>query len=252
MKKTVIFILALAMLLSLAACGSKQEPAPVEEPAPTEAPVTETQTQTPVVSGDKIDDVSGLTAAANLDPTAVDMGATGAEDKWYKDAVEGDSYITFSAADNSAVKLACTKVEAGSIAKTWLCTTTNENHLVDQEAEDGKSDIDIVFVDALKAYDAASGTWYVRGNAAELAKLFTGKQFAEKDNADNTLILNADGTGKEVFEGKEEEVKWEVSSAAALKYVDDEHEHTLTVVTDAGGNLVSLDEQNFRSFLPAA
>ena len=47
MKKLIALLLALAMVLSLAACGSS-EPAPTEAPAaPTEAPVVETPTEAP-------------------------------------------------------------------------------------------------------------------------------------------------------------------------------------------------------------
>lgn len=69
MKKITLFILAVCLLLTMAACGSSSPAAPVETPvpatptpAPTAAPAA---TETPVATPEPEEDVSDLIAAAS-------------------------------------------------------------------------------------------------------------------------------------------------------------------------------------------
>ena len=130
-----------------------------------------------------------------------------------------------------------------------VCAMTEDMHLIDGEAEDGQSSIDIVFNDDFTAYDSKNSTWYVRGNPKTIEQLFVGMQLICQDNPNNMLILRADGTGTEVFDGEEDEIAWALDSASTLKYNDGEHEYSLEIVTDENNCFVSLNEQNFRIFV---
>lgn len=260
MKKFLTLMLVVMMVLSLAACGSK-----TEEPAKTETePSTEVSTEAPADapeevqpnSGEQIVDVSGLEPEAAVNPATLNIGSVQDEahtgDAWYADGVKGGSYIYFEAADNASSGLAYVKMANGEKVETILCKLTEDKHLVDQEAEEGKSGIDIVFSDEFKAYDHVSGTWYVRGNPEVLGQLFEGVQLVCQGNESNTLILNAGGTGTEVFEGQEFEISWAMNSASTVVFNDGDYNYTLEIVTDESGKLVSLNEQNLRIFVPAA
>ena len=75
--------------------------------------------------------------------------------------------------------------------------------------------------------------------------------FVNQDDDTNTLVLRADGTGTELFQGQEDELSWEMDSATTVKYNDGSYDHVLQIVCDETGNLISLSEQNFRIFVPA-
>ena len=242
MKKTLMLILVFALVLSLAGCGEK--PAEV---APTSAPVGETAAAV-VSEAPVIEKVS-----SGIDPTLVNFGVSGGEahvgDSWYADGAASGSSIYFEKADNAHAGFACIKVEGGSIVKTWLCEIAADNSVVDQ---DGSGELALVFENELSVYNNADGVRYIRGNAEALAKLFADKPLAEQDNPTNTLVLNADGTGKEVFDGKEDALTWKVVAATMVSVSDSEYDYTFTVNTDEAGSFVSLTEQNFRCFVPAA
>ena len=246
MKKLFALLLIAAMVFTLAACGS--------EPAPAQTPVS---TEPEAAVGETIDETASLEPAANVDPAQLNIGRARDEahtgDAWYTDGIKGDSYIYFEVADNAQAGLAYVKMEKGERALTLLCAMTEDGHLIDQDAEEGKSGIDIVFYDEFKAYDYANETWYVRGNPDAIEQLFAGMQFVCQDNESNTLSFEADGTGTEVFEGEEDDITWAMDSASTVKYNDGDHDYILEIVTDEKtGALVSLNEQNFRIFLPAA
>ena len=247
MKRLFSLYLIAAMMFALAACGSESatQPGGPISSAPEAA------------DGETIDDTSSLEPAANLDPATLNIGRARDEahtgDAWYTGGVKGDSYIYFEVADNSQAGIAYVKMEKGERAATVLCALTEDGHVVDQDAEQGKSSIDIVFYDEFKAYDYADKTWYVRGNPDAIEQLFVDLPLACQDNESNTLILKAGGTGTEVFEGEEDDITWAMDSASTVKYNDGEHDYILEIVTDEEtGALVSLSEQNFRIFVPAA
>lgn len=243
MKKILILVLTLAMVLSLAACGSK-------ETAADSSASGETAT---VPEGAVI--VESEDADALVDPAALNLGVSYDEshtgDAWYKDGVKGGSYIYLEEADNSDAGLACTLVD-GDSSKTWLCTVTSDNHLIDQDAADGQSEIDIVFTDIFTAVNNVDGSKYIRGSADEIAQLFVGKELVEQENSANTLIFNADGTGKEVYDGVESELTWELDSASTIKFADGENEFSMTISLDENGAFKGLYEMNFRTYVPAA
>ena len=245
MKKAltlIALVMAVVMLFSLSACGGRDEQAQPE--AGQSAP------------GEPMADLSELEPQANVDPGLVNMGQAIDEahtaDAWYKDGIEGGDYIYFELADNSDMGYAYVKVENGERVNTILCTVNDEMHLVDADAEAGQSAIDLVFVDDFKIYDHKSSTWYVRGNPESLSLIFSDVKFAERDDPSNTLLLKADGSGIEVFQGEEDELTWVMDSATTVKYNDGSHDHILQIVLDENGKLVSLSEQNFRIFVPAA
>ena len=249
MKKIVtvfVLVLSVVMLLSLSACGEKKTEEVAEE-----LPVVPVVTEAPA----KDEEVAKDEPAANIDPAVVNMGQAIDEkhtaDAWYKDGVEGGDYIYFEKADNSDLGLAYVKMENGERASTVLCAVNAELHVVDAESAEGESSIDIVFVDEFKAYDYKSETWYVRGDPAALSVIFADIAFVNQDDSTNTLILNADGTGLEVFQGQEDELSWVMDSASTVKYNDGSYDHVLQIVCDETGKLVSLSEQNFRIFVPA-
>lgn len=252
MKRTltlIALVLSVVMLFSLTACGAKEEaaPAPAEtEEAPADIAVLPAETE--VAEGDG--------PAANVDPGQLNIGQAIDEvhtgDAWYKDGVEGGDYIYFEAADNSDVGLAYVKVEGGEKVSTLVCTVNAAMHLVDADVAESESAIDIVFEDEFRAYDYKSGTWYVRGDPANLSTIFTGITFACQDDETNTIVLNEDGTGTELFQGTEDDLTWVMDSATTVKYNDGSHDHILQIVTDESGALVSLSEQNFRIFVPVA
>jgi len=91
----------------------------------------------------------------------------------------------------------------------------------------------------------------VRGDPATLSTIFTDINFVNQDDATNTLVLKADGTGIEVFQEQEDELTWEMDSATTVKYNDGSYDHILQIVCDENGNLISLSEQNFRIFVAA-
>lgn len=243
----IALVLSVVMLFSLTACGSKDEAvetAPAEDvdiaiiPAETESEETE----------------EGEGPAANVDPSQLNIGQAIDEvhtgDAWYKDGVEGGDYIYFEAADNSDIGLAYVKMEGGERVSTVLCTVNAAMHVIDAEVNESESSIDLVFVDNFQAYDYKSDTWYVRGNPESLSAIFAGINFVCQDDETNTLILNADGTGTEVFQGTEDDLSWVMDSATTVTYNDGSHDHVLQIVCDENGQLVSLSEQNFRIFLP--
>lgn len=243
----IALVLSVVMLFSLTACGSKDEAvetAPAEDvdiaiiPAETESEETE----------------EGDGPAANVDPSQLNIGQAIDEvhtgDAWYKDGVEGGDYIYFEAADNSDIGLAYVKMEGGERVSTVLCTVNAAMHVIDAEVNESESSIDLVFVDNFQAYDYKSDTWYVRGNPESLSAIFAGINFVCQDDETNTLILNADGTGTEVFQGTEDDLSWVMDSATTVTYNDGSHDHVLQIVCDENGQLVSLSEQNFRIFLP--
>ncbi len=247
MKKTVIFVLACAMLLTFAACGKSAKPAEVTE-APAEATAVPAAPEAAVVPENK-------EADALVDPTTLALGvsadASHSGDAWYKDGVSTGSYIYLEKADNSKSGLACILVADGT-PKTWLCKITKDYHLVDQDAEEGKSEIDLVFTDIFTAVNNADGSKYIRGNAESIAQLFAGKQLVEKENNANTILFNADGTGKEVYDGKEYTLRWEINSGSTIKFTDGENEFDLTIALDDNGVLKSLYDMNLRTYVPAA
>ena len=250
MKRTltlIALVLSVVMLFSLTACGSKDdavEPAPTAEPA--DIAVLPAETEAPAEEGDG--------PAANVDPSQINIGQAIDEvhtgDAWYKDGVEGGDYIYFEAADNSDLGLAYVKVEGGERVETLLCAVNAALHVVDAEVAESESTIDLVFVDDFRLYDYKSGTWYVRGDPETLSTIFTGITFACQDDETNTIILNADGTGTELFQGTEDDLTWVMDSATTVKYNDGSHDHILQIVTDESGALLSLSEQNFRIFVP--
>lgn len=243
MKKILVLVMACVMVLSLAACGSKE--------AVSESTAASDTAEVP--SGAVITEEEE--AAAGVDPAALNLGVSYDEahsgDAWYKDGVKGDTYIYLELADNSASGLACTLV-SGESQKTWLCSVTADNHLVDQDAEDGKSEIDLVFTDIFTAVNNADGSKYIRGNADEITQLFAGKQLVEQENNANTLIFNADGTGKEVYDGVESDLTWQLDSASTIKFADGENEFSMTISLDENGGFASLNEMNLRTYIPAA
>lgn len=245
MKKILILVMACAMLLTFAACGEEAKPAEV-----TAAPAAEA---TAVPEAAVI--VKSEDADAVIDPLSLNLGVSTDEthsgDAWYKDGVSTESYIYLEKADNSKSGLACVLVTNGT-PKTWLCKVTADRHLVDQDAEEGKSEIDLVFTDIFTAVNNADGTKYSRGTAESISQLFVGKQLVEKENNANTLIFNADGTGKEVYDGKEYTLKWELSSGSTIKFADDENEFNMTIAVDKEGKLESLYDMNLRTYIPAA
>lgn len=240
MKKFVSLALAALLIFCFAACGSDSEDAgtgKLEE-----------------VEGETIADTSALEPAANVDPSQLAIGQAISEehtgDAWYLNGVRGESYIYFIAADNSSIGLAYVKVENGETVETLICGMTDDMHLVDEEAAEGESAIDIVFYDNFKAYDYKNSSWYVRGAPESIEQLFVGIQLVCQDNNSNTLLLKADGTGTEVFDGTEYPLTWELDSATTVKYNDGEHDYSLQIVTDESSAFVSLNEQNFRIFVP--
>jgi len=256
MKRTlamIALVLSVVMLFSLTACGKKTEEPAAPEAGTTpvgDAPVAvlPVETAEPAAEGDG--------PAANVDPSQINIGQAIDEahtgDAWYKDGVEGGDYIYFENADNSDLGLAYVKMEGGERVSTVLCTVNAAMHVVDAEVAESESSIDLVFVDNFQIYDYKSGTWYVRGNPETLSTIFTGITFACQDDETNTIILNADGTGTEVFQGTEDELSWVMDSATTVKYNDGSHDHILQIVCDENGQLLSLSEQNFRIFLPTA
>ena len=248
MKKTIALMLALAMALCFAACGSSGATAPSGDPnAVGTGKLEET-------AGETIADVSKLKPEANVNPSTLDVGQamnnahTG--DAWYANGIRGDNYIYFEKADNSSIGLAYFKVEAGQVVKSVVCGMTDDNHLVDEEAAENESGIDIAFLDEFKAYDYKNDTWYVRGDPKTIEQLFVGIQLAEQSNPSNTLILKGDGTGVEKYDDTEYALTWTMTSASTLKFNDGEYDYKLDIIVDENNNFVSLSEQNLRVFIP--
>lgn len=249
MKKSltlITLILSVVMLFSLTACGGQEKPAEAPPAAEVDIPVI----------GEKEPAPADDETAANVNPAQLNIGQAINEehtgDAWYKDGVEGGDYIYFEQADNSDLGLAYVKVENGERVDTVLCAVNAAMHVIEADVKESESSIDLSFVDAFKVYDNKSGTWYIRGNPEELSTIFTGITFTCVDDETNTLILNADGTGTEVFQGQEDDLTWVMDSATTVKYNDGSYDHVLQIVCDENGNLVNLSEQNFRSFVPAA
>lgn len=246
--RVIILALVCVMALSFAACGN--DSAEVKKPSDTtlgSGTLVETE-------GETIAAVDALKPEANVNPATVNMGqalnGTHSGDAWYANGVRGDDYIYFEAADNSSIGIAYMKVEAGDLVKTVVCAMTDDNHLVDEEAAQNESGIDIVFLDAFKAYDYKNDTWYVRGDPEVIQQLFVGRQLAEQSSPTNTLILYIDGSGVEKFEDTEYALTWELTSASTLKFNDGEYDYDLEIIIDENNNFVSLTQQNHRIFIP--
>lgn len=248
MKKLIPVLLAMLvalMVLNFAACGND---APAADPG-TVGSGTLAETE-----GETIADVTKLEPAANLNPSMINIGQalngvhTG--DAWYANGVRGNDYIYFESADNSSIGIAYVKVEAGEVVKSVVCAMTEDNHLYDEDTTWEESGIDIVFIDDFKAYDYKNDTWYVRGDPEVIEQLFVGRQLAEQSNPSNTLILKADGTGVENYDGTEYALTWVMTSATTLKFNDGSYDYNLEIVIDENNAFVSLSEQNHRIFIP--
>ncbi len=249
MKKFIALILALVMALSFSACGGSGT-----STAKTGDPNAVGTGKLVVTAGETIVDVSKLKPKANINPSTISIGQamddahTG--DAWYANGIRGDNYIYFEQVDNSSINLAYFKVEAGQVVKTIVCGMTDDNHLIDEEAADGESEIDIVFLDEFKAYDYKNDTWYVRGDPDTIEQLFVGIQLADQSNPSNTLLLRGDGTGVETFDDTEYDLTWAMTSATTLKFNDGEYDYMLDIIVDEDNNFVSLSEENHRIFVP--
>lgn len=249
--------LAVVMLFSLTACGKKTD-APAPSPSPDadsqQLPPADADPNLPATPEQPATDLPGVDAV--LDPSLVNMGKVWLEDRqvdaWYKDGVSGGDYIFFETADNSDLGYAYVRVEGGERKETLLCTVTMDMHVIDASATAETSTIDLVFADHFRVYDYKSGTWYVRGDPQQLCTLFADIQFVCQDSESNTLLLKADGTGVELFDGAESALTWVMTSASTVTYNDGEHEHELQIITDENGALTGLQEANFRIFVPAA
>ncbi len=249
MKKFIALILALVMALSFSACGSSGT-----STAKTGDPNAVGTGKLEETVGETISDVSKLKPKANVNPSTIDIGQAMSEahtgDAWYANGIRGDNYIYFEKVDNSSINLAYFKVEAGQVVKTIVCGMTDDNHLIDEEAAEDESGIDIVFLDEFKAYDYKNDTWYVRGDPETIEQLFVGIQLAEQSNPSNTLILKGDGTGVEKYDDTEYALTWTMTSATTLRFNDGEYDYTLDIIVDEDNNFVSLSEQNHRIFVP--
>lgn len=243
MKRIIALALVMVMAFGLAACGAKAEDANTVGTGKLET-----------TEGETIQDVSKLEPAANINPSTLNIGHAISEehtgDAWYVNGVRGEDYFYLTPADNSSIGLAYVLVEKGQPVKTVVCAMTEDNHLVDEEAPAGESGIDIVFTDEFKAYDYKNETWYVRGDPDVIKQLFIGRELACQDNPTNTIILRADGTGTEMFNGEEDALTWALDSATTVKYNDGEFDYSLEIVTDESGAFISLSEQNHRIFVP--
>lgn len=209
MKKLFSVMIALALLISLAACGA---PSNVDPDATTS-------------SNPEANNLSLPDPAANVDPDNMDWGwhdydenlPSGTSDMWYP-IEKGDSsneYLYFM--NGRGIHKGIGEDESSS---SW--TVTDDLHIVvDPEyAEYSEFDYDIVFMDNFILFDYVSGKYYSRGDQEKYNALYSGKTFTHDEN--RYIEFHDDGSATYFYNGEGENCEWEVlaQKIAVLKYSD--------------------------------
>lgn len=186
MKRIFALSLALFMLLTLTACGSK---------TPAEAPTFDGPAST--VEPERIPDPTPA-PEATVDPDEIEWGyqAPGISDTqyWYVDGDKSATSFIFFEDDYLTI--------VDGETRNTVDTKISDKHIVD--AETGGSAFDFVFTDVLTCYDLVSGQWYKRADYETVVKSLTaatfvceaGSQWKYTFNADGTMVYDNDGTLK--------------------------------------------------------
>ena len=212
MKKLISIIMCICLLAGLAACG-----------------------------GDKYSmDFSKLEPAANVKISDIDAGlirdADKTSDNWYANGKEGGAYMYVVDSTAPAGLSCCIVDENGNETEYYSCENENE-HLVYNK--DGLN-LDIVFYDALTAYDYVSETWYSRGSVKKMESYISGKKFVD---ADNTIIIvfNEDGTVVETSDGEEYTGTWYVANSTQIfEDIDGYGPTDFDLIFDESGNFTGI------------
>ena len=211
MKKLISIIMCICLLAGLAACG-----------------------------GDKyLMDFSKLEPAANVKISDIDAGlirdADKTSDNWYANGKEGGAYM-YLADSTSPSGFECCMVDANGNETFYSCKNENE-HLINDE--DGLN-VDIVFYDALNAYDYVSETWYSRGSVKKMESYVAGKRFVDEKNG-IAVVFNEDGTVVETTNDVEYKGKWYVANSTQIfEDLDGYYITDFDLIFDEKGNFTGL------------
>ncbi len=238
MKKCFALLLAIAMLVTLAACGDKKVTPITSSPDTSETTVS----------------VPERTPAANVDPTEMEWGITDngsyTSDFWYPENGSKAEYILFQNANSDLAPAGCSyiKIVNGEEIEDLPCATDEEGNLIDA-ANSGK--IKIAFLDKFTAYDYVADVWYSRGNMQSLSALLSGKSLVGDKYPEDTLKLMADGTTAEFYDGENYTGTWTLESPSVVNVVRDGKDYVMhfQIKYDESGKITGLAEGSFSSYV---
>jgi len=228
MKKILALTLLLCLMLSLCACGKKEESAPAAN-------------NQAAASGEP---------QASINPTFMDWGSrrevVNSADPWYPNGQIGEEFIYFARGESSS-GIVFYREKAGQLVAEVPCSLSEDLHL----ANEGDAEkFDLIFPTEFHAYDVNTKTWYIRANPDFMMSLFVDKSFTEKSDSGNTIIFNADGSATEVYQGTEYKGTWKIVNATTIRFtVSEEEYYEFDLVINGDNTLNSLSEYNNRSFV---
>lgn len=217
---TALFLAAISVFLMLSSCseGADNKKDSVERPRP----------------------------EAKYNPDILDAGriknSLNTSDLWYPDGGDGHSYIYFTKISD---KFYLTYVDHDA-EKEFLCTVTEEKHLVSDKVENMQ--FDIAFYDAFTCYDYNTKTWYSRGDSKKIESAFAGKTFAEVSDNSNIYVFNSDGTCTETYKGGNIEGKWSITAATVIVLTFGDYSYTYDIDFDDTGNITGISQRAGRTF----
>ncbi len=222
MKKLLVFFLSLIILVvSLSGCNNETAKQENGEP---------TKTRPKPV--------------AQLVPDEIDPGrqknSSHTSDLWYPDKNDG-SYLYFEKSEDFYLTIVTDNGE-----KTYVCTITDDNHLVSTE----KGICDIVFYDAFNCYDFVQKEWYTRGNVEKIKSSFSGKTLVNVSDSDNLYIFGSEGILTEKYKNTEYTGTWTLvaETVMILQFGNDDFYYTFDIDMDADGNVIALSQRDGRTF----
>lgn len=230
MKRLLTGLMALMILFSLSACGSKApaqsptQPAGVSEPAPAPAPT------------------SAPDPEAVVDPDEIEWGYQRSDimdaQYWYVDGDKSAASFLFFEDDR------LTTVNGGT--RSTVDTKVVDKHIVDMKS-DGAA-FNFVFTDVLTCYDLVSKQWYMRADYQSVVNSLTAATFVCELGSQWKYTFHADGTMVYDNNGAQKTGRWWIGDARTIKnYLDGEENSSgwFTINYEEGSwNILSIEDMD--------
>ena len=139
---------------------------------------------------------------ATVDPTELCFDG----DVWYEAGARSSGYFSIDADSHYVVK----------------------NHHLMYSTQSG-TNYDLIFTDAMTAYDCNSGVVYQRGDYSTLMKSICSGKFVNSENEDDYYIFKDNGRSIEYFGDKVYKGEWNFETADAISVYDNTCKGTLTI-----------------------